>query len=97
MSVRVDFKRSHWGFQVLMVENEIFRVTIFLEVGGKIWDLYYKPAGCNFLWHNPRVELRRVTSSANFDDVWPGGWDEVFPNDSPDRSQGEDYPDHGEL
>ena len=34
---------------------------------------------------------------APFDDVWSGGWDELFPNDEPGPIEGQMLPDHGEL
>jgi len=31
-----------------------------------------------------------------YDDVWAGGWEELFPNDAPGRFEGRNLPDHGE-
>jgi len=33
---------------------------------------------------------------ASYDDVWAGGWEELFPNDAPGDSEGRRLPDHGE-
>ena len=35
--------------------------------------------------------------NARYDDVWCGGWDELFPNDEIASIGGESYPDHGEA
>ncbi len=35
--------------------------------------------------------------NARYDDVWCGGWDELFPNDEVASIGGERYPDHGEA
>jgi galactose mutarotase-like enzyme len=38
-----------------------------------------------------------LTGRESFDDVWSGGFEELFPNDAPGRFEGRDLPDHGEL
>jgi hypothetical protein len=38
-----------------------------------------------------------VPFGAVYDDVFFGGWDELFPNDMPEEIAAEAYPDHGEL
>lgn len=32
----------------------------------------------------------------NYDEVWAGGWEELFPNDAPGQFEGRWLPDHGE-
>jgi hypothetical protein len=38
-----------------------------------------------------------LPANSRYDDVWSGGWDELFPNDEIAAIEGESYPDHGEL
>ena len=76
--------------------NEI-GVTVFPEAGGKILDLVHKPSGKNLLWRNPRVGLMKTYPGAPFDDVWCGGWDDLFPTDAPCVIDGVAYHDHGDL
>jgi hypothetical protein len=38
-----------------------------------------------------------LPGNSRYDDVWSGGWDELFPNDETAVIEGETYPDHGEL
>jgi hypothetical protein len=39
---------------------------------------------------------RRHTSGDPYDDVWAGGWEELFPNDAPGSFEGRTLPDHAE-
>ena|SRR2546427_9168368 len=94
---RLDTNWRFRGFQVLTLENVLLRVDVIPELGGKIYNFIYKPFDRNFLWHNPRIELRKVPLGANYNDNYAGGWDELFPNDAAVEFQGESLPDHGEL
>ncbi len=97
MGVRFD---AHWryrGLEALVLENEMVRVVILPELGAKVWSIVYKPLDQEMLWHNPRIYPRLVPFGAAYDDVFCGGWDELFPNDSPVEVNGDPYPDHGEM
>ena len=85
------------GLGTIIVENELLRVVIIPELGGKIYDIVFKPLWKNILWHNPRISPRKVPFGVAFDDVWSGGWDEIFPNDAASVLNGEKYPDMGEI
>lgn len=76
--------------------GELF-VSVFPDAGGKVLDLVHRESGFNLLWQNPRVPLRRTYAGAAFDDVWCGGWDELFPTDAPCTLDGNSFPDHGDL
>jgi galactose mutarotase-like enzyme len=76
--------------------DELF-LSVFPDAGGKILELVHKPTGFNLLWQNPRVGLRPTYAGAAFDDVWCGGWDELFPTDPPCSLGGNTYHDHGDL
>jgi len=84
------------GFQAILLENDFLQATVLPELGGKLWNLWYKPAGIQWLWHNPYVGLQAVPLGANYDDNWAGGWEELFPNDAPGEFMGRVLPDHGE-
>jgi len=83
--------------QAVVLENDQLRAVILPELGAKIYDLVYKPAQKDLLWHNPRIKPRKVPFGVAFDDVWSGGWDEIFPNDAVSVVGGERYPDMGEI
>ena len=79
------------------MENELLRAEILPALGGKIWSLEHRGLRRQFLWHHPRHRLRALPVGANYDDHFFGGFDELLPNDMPERIQGESLVDHGEL
>lgn len=93
----VDSRWSLLGHRVFVLENRALRVVVLPELGGRVWSIVYKPLDRELLWQNPRVPPRRVPFGACYDDVWCGGWEELFPNDVPATILGEKYPDHGEV
>lgn len=91
---------SDWtyrGLRVITLENALLRVLILPEAGAKILQIVYKPHDAHLLWNNPRIPVAKNPVNARYDDVWSGGWDELFPNDEATVIAGEPYPDHGEL
>jgi hypothetical protein len=97
MSLSVNTDWSYRGLRTIVLENQLLRVVILPEAGAKIWQITYKPFDANLLWNNPRIAPARLPANARYDDVWSGGWDELFPNDEVAVIEGEAYPDHGEL
>jgi galactose mutarotase-like enzyme len=95
LSVNTDW--SYHGLRTIVLENRFLRVIILPETGAKIWQITYKPFDTDLLWNNPRIAPARLPSNSRYDDVWSGGWDELFPNDEMAIIDGEAYPDHGEL
>ncbi|HVZ83507.1 MAG TPA: hypothetical protein VG893_07500 [Terracidiphilus sp.] len=83
--------------QQLVLENSVVRIVLLPEAGGKIWQITYKPLNADLLWNNPEIPPTRQPLDACYDDVWSGGWDELFPNDESGSWDGLDLPDHGEL
>ncbi len=91
---------SDWtyrGLNTVLLENHFLRVVFLPQLGGKIWQITYKPLHAELLWNNPRIAPARLPINSRYDDVWCGGWDELFPNDEVATINGEAYPDHGEL
>ena len=97
MHGRVSTDWMYRGLNTVILENELLRVVILPEAGGKIWQITYKPLDANLLWNNPRIAPAKLPPGSRYDDVWCGGWDELFPNDEVAVIEGESYPDHGEL
>ena len=85
------------GLRAVVLENSALRVVVLPEAGGKIWQITHKPTDTDLLWNSPRMRPSRLPMSSRYDDVWSGGWDELFPNDEATSIDGEAYPDHGEL
>jgi hypothetical protein len=97
MEVRVSTDWSYRGLDAVVLENKMLRIVILPAAGAKIWQITYKPLDKHLLWNNPRIAPARLPMSSRYDDVWSGGWDELFPNDEVAVIDGESYPDHGEL
>jgi galactose mutarotase-like enzyme len=95
LSVSTDW--SYRGLSTVVLTNGVLRVVILPEAGGKIWQITYMPTDADLLWNNPRIAPARLPVNSRYDDVWSGGWDELFPNDEIALIEGETYPDHGEL
>jgi hypothetical protein len=95
--VRVDDRWTFDGLRVVTLENDVLRADILPELGAKVYRLIHKASDTDLLWHNPRVEPRRVDMGASYDDNFCGGWDELFPNDFAGPVGETTYPDHGEL
>ena len=87
----------HRGLRVVTLENELLRVQVLPEAGAKIWQITYLPLDTELLWNNPHIPPERHAIHAPYDDVWSGGWDELFPNDEEAVIHDKRYPDHGEL
>ena len=87
----------HEGVSGLLLECDRMRLTLFPDAGAKILNLVHKGSGFDLLWNNPRVPLRRTYPGVAFDDVWCGGWDELFPTDNPGEVGDNTFHDHGDL
>jgi hypothetical protein len=85
------------GLKTILLENRYLRLTILPEAGGKIWQVIYRPLDEPILWNNPRIPPRKQPIHARYDDVWSGGWDDLFPNDEGGMGLEDLLPDHGEL
>lgn len=97
MQPRVSTDWSYRGLNAVVLENRVLRLVILPQAGGKIWQITYKPYDQDLLWNNPRVAPAKLPMNSRYDDVWSGGWDELFPNDEVGVIGGEAYPDHGEF
>lgn len=95
LSVSTDW--SYCGLRAVVLENRRLRVVILPDAGAKIWQITHKPTDTALLWNNPRMPPARLPMNSRYDDVWSGGWDELFPNDEAMLLDGEAYPDHGEV
>lgn len=97
MTVKVDRRWAVNDLPAVILDNGVLRVTVLPDLGGKVLQVTSLRTGRDLLWENPRTTLRQVPFGATYDDVFFGGWDELFPNDEAEQIQGEAFPDHGEL
>ena len=97
MPVTISTEWSYNGIGTVIVENGLLRAVVMPGLGAKIWQLTFLPAGRDLLWQHPRIKPRPLPFHAVYDDVFFGGWDELFPNDMSENLGGEQMPDHGEV
>lgn len=97
MAPLVDTTLVRDGVPGLALEGERLRLTLFPTAGAKILELVHRASGVDLLWQNPRVPLRATYPGVLFDDVWAGGWDELFPTDAECTLGDNTFHDHGDL
>ena len=85
------------GLESVHLIGDEIEVVVVPGAGGKISRIVHRASGFNVLWENPRVPVCRTYPGAPFDDVWSGGWDDIFPTDPPCEYDGGSYHDHGDL
>lgn len=83
-------------FETVVLENRLLRAVIVPALGGRVWVLEDLLRGRQWIWHRPGVALKAWPAGTSYDDVWAGGWEELFPNDAPCSFEGRQLPDHGE-
>jgi hypothetical protein len=84
------------GFDAVVLENRWLRAVVVPSLGGRVWELEDRIRGRQWIWHRDGVPLRASHVGEAYDDVWAGGWEELFPNDAPGSFEGRELPDHGE-
>lgn len=72
-------------------------VTVIPALGGRITSLIDLKVGREWLWRNHHNPLQPVPPGAEYDSVWQGGFEELFPSDAPMIQGDLNIPDHGEL
>lgn len=84
------------GIDAVVLENDMLRAVIVPSLGGRVWELEDRKSGRQWIWHRESVPLAPTAPGAEYDAVWAGGWEELFPNDAPGEFEGRHLPDHGE-
>jgi hypothetical protein len=97
VTVHADPNVVRDGVQGVALENALVRATIFPSAGAKVFELVHRPTDTDLLWKNPRVPLAATYPGPAFDDVWCGGWDELFPTDAECQIGSNRFQDHGDL
>ena len=95
--LKYDTASTLHGLRVITLDNGLLRLQILPEAGARVWQISYLPLGVDLLRNNPVIPPSRNFLHDSYDDVWSGGWDELFPNDEEMMIGGEKFPDHGEL
>lgn len=84
------------GREMWRLDNGLLRADVLPGFGGRVWTLTDLARGVDWVWKSPKVALAVPAPGASYDDAWAGGWEELFPNDSPGAFDGRVLPDHGE-
>lgn len=84
---RISDEFTFRGLRLLVIENEVIRVTILLDQGTDVYEFLHKPTDTDFMWRSPRGvrnpdrSLEMIASSVGpFTDFYEGGWQECMPN-----------------
>jgi hypothetical protein len=83
-------------YDSIVLENSTVRAVIIPALGGRVWELEDRVRRRQWIWHREDVPLKECPLGSVYDDVWAGGWEELFPNDAPGVFEGRELPDHGE-
>jgi hypothetical protein len=102
---RVSDKYTYRGWTLIVLENELLRISILPEKGSDIWEFAYKPLDLNFLSRTPQGLVDRqlqihstFSLTHNFMDFYEGAWQEVLPSGGAGCAyKGAEYGLHGEL
>ncbi len=80
----------------IVLANGHLSAVILPGLGGRVWTLDDRRRARQWIWHRPGVPLVACAPGADYDTVWAGGWEELFPNDAAGTFEGRALPDHGE-
>lgn len=82
--------------RLIVLENTTVRAVIAPEFGGRVWELWDLTRDRQWIWQRPGRTLKQASATDSYDDVWAGGWEELFPNDSAGTFETRELTDHGE-
>lgn len=94
---QIDTDKQVNRLEAISMENDLLKVTILPGFGAKLFEFIYKPAGRDFLYHNPRCKPRQPVYGANIDNWWSGGMDEAIPTGHACIYRNEELPYLGEV
>lgn len=80
---------------MIELENHFIKIKIDAAAGGKIISVYAE--NDEWLFYDPSRQKSAQGEHLAYDDVWTGGFEELFPNDAPCELNGVSLPDHGEF
>jgi hypothetical protein len=94
---RISSDWTYKNLKTVILENEYLKISILTDFGAKIFEFIHKPTDHDFMYHNPRVEVRAPVYGVNVDNWWTGGIDEAIPTGHLSTYEGEKYPYLGEV
>ncbi len=81
----------------IKLENNFLEIEIIPELGGRVNRLINKKNKFDWVWKNDQLRTSKVDKTANYDQNWQGGWEELFPNDAIEEFSWGFGLDHGET
>ena len=101
---RINDEYTYRGMRVMVIENDLLRISILLDKGTTIFEYLYKPLDVDFMFlnnqgvRNPNQLPTNAHSSGFFLDFYDGGWQEQLPNaGNPSNYLGTEQGLHGEV
>jgi hypothetical protein len=101
---RINDEYSYRGMRVMIMENDLLRISLLLDKGTTIFEYLYKPLDVDFMFLNnqgvrhPNQWPTNVHSLGFFTDFYEGGWHEQLPNAGvPNHALGTEQGLHGEV
>jgi len=93
------------GYRALVIENELLKVSIYLDKGSDIYEFLYKPTDTDFMWKSPMVmdgnrntPFTKEAPNGSFLDIYEGGWQDILPTiGNPVDHMNGNLGTHGEL
>ena len=93
------------GIAAVVLENDLIRVSILTGKGADVVEFNYKPKDLDIVWLSPggvrdpnAFQSTSADPLATFVDVYPGGWQDVFPSAGAAATwDGAQYGQHGEI
>ena len=82
---RICDRYRYDDLKVLVMENELLRISVLVDQGADIFEFLYKPRDMDFMWRSPRPirtaakYAPSVTTDKQFLDFHEGAWQELFP------------------
>lgn len=84
-AARICDRYAYDGLKVLVMENELLRISVLVDQGADIFEFLYKPRDMDFMWRSPRpirpasTYAPSMTTDKQFLDFHEGAWQELFP------------------
>lgn len=101
---RMADQLTYKGMRVVVLENELLRISVLVDKGTDIFEFLYKPRDVDFMFlspngiRTPEEVGSRPDPGGPFLDRYEGGWQEILPNGGgPVTYKGAHLGQHGEI
>lgn len=102
---RIHDQYTYMGLDVVVLENDLVRISVLPGKGTDIFEYVHKPAGIDYMWlsaggvQNPSAYLPTSPDPVStMIDYFAGGWQVAFPNGGPTSVyKGAQFGQHGEV